>query len=575
MPSYPYSLTLTNPGAEAGNTTGWTNQQGTMQATSSQGGTSPRTGSFFFWAGTGLAAKAYQDVELPAELDADVDAGILRITGSAYHAGFTDDDGGWLGIWCLDASDRRIGYELKNNFTHHGVNAWTEMTVSGRIFEGTRKLRFTLHNYRGTGTNLDSYWDDISLTVTRTTETIRQTVNGCIYYDRFQDPAGSLGTNTDWTVISGTWNIVNSGIPDFFTSNRDTSATANARIIWAEHDAQGEMVVQTQWNNVSGSGTDAAIIARSDAAAENNYIAVGSVTLDAVRIFKQEATVYTQIGSGAVTQDDGVEYEVKTYWADGVQEVWVDGVSVLSLTDTTHDAVTGYGGYRTNTTGAAKEIRFDEYTIARSNTVTMTGLPTGYKCRVTGPILDGGANTTKTATESSGTATVDCDNLWFPANKVEVLDASDNTVAELSQFVFGGDEYLYATAVQPNRMVSQHVWPHEQQLLGKAKRARVPNIGDPGPALLPKARIGTLWPIEPAVQVLDGRITRWGFTNSGMSPTLNFSRQRRAEPPYPALVNAQFRRGLSYKTGLSASHDLLTPNIGGPGLRMRDRLDRS
>ena len=37
MAAYPYQLTITNPGAEAGTTTGWTDDTGTLVAQNSGG----------------------------------------------------------------------------------------------------------------------------------------------------------------------------------------------------------------------------------------------------------------------------------------------------------------------------------------------------------------------------------------------------------------------------------------------------------------------------------------------------------------------------------------------------------
>lgn len=131
-------------------------------------------------------------------------------------------------------------------------------------------------------------------------------------------------------------------------------------------------------------------------------------------------------------------------------------------------------------------------------------------------------------------------------------------------------------AVVPrHRVASQHKWPHPDQVNGCARRAKLPNTGLTAPAMQPKTRktrMNTLSPIDPAVQVLAGRTSRWGFANTGSTPMGQHSRQRRAAAPV-LVLGGRVTRGQSYRTGLSASHDLLTPNIGGPGLRMRDRID--
>lgn len=85
-----------------------------------------------------------------------------------------------------------------------------------------------------------------------------------------------------------------------------------------------------------------------------------------------------------------------------------------------------------------KQVYNDDLYVYGSPNITVSGLPTGWTARV------GGASGA-VSTESGGTVTVDCSNLYFPVNTVEILDAS-NVVKDTftaTADVWGGDVYTY------------------------------------------------------------------------------------------------------------------------------------
>src|SRR5690606_15675846 len=138
---------------------------------------------------------------------------------------------------------------------------------------------------------------------------------------------------------------------------------------------------------------------------------------------------------------------LKTLCSAGLQRYWKDGgTQTGSRSRTEFDTLNSYGGFRTDADDG-RIYKFYQYLICNGNTVTVTGLPSGHKARITGPLLPGGADVSKTATESGGVAVVDCEELWFPATRLEVLDASDNVVDELEALVSGGDTWAYSPAV--------------------------------------------------------------------------------------------------------------------------------
>src|SRR5690348_9701622 len=95
------SLTLTNPGAESGNTTGWTLRTGhNFFATTSQGGKTPHSGTYFFYPGDGNAGTISlcefdQEVDVSSFATA-IDNNTCAAKAYAWHNGDGGTDTGAL-----------------------------------------------------------------------------------------------------------------------------------------------------------------------------------------------------------------------------------------------------------------------------------------------------------------------------------------------------------------------------------------------------------------------------------------------------------------------------------------------
>lgn len=165
MPTYPYSLTVTNPGAETGNTTGWTNDTSTLVVRTTDTGVSPRTGTYYFCgSASGATSKCHQDISLPAEVLTQVDSGCFKSIFSIYQNGISSDtDSGWLGLIALDGSNNVLGSQTTSEA--HVTTAWTLKTISLNLPALTRTIRVELYGKRYSGTQLSTYWDDASLVI--------------------------------------------------------------------------------------------------------------------------------------------------------------------------------------------------------------------------------------------------------------------------------------------------------------------------------------------------------------------------------------------------------------------------
>jgi hypothetical protein len=170
MPSYPYSLTVTNPGAETGDTTGWTNVTGTLVAQPAAGGYGPHSGTYFFKSGASAATECYQDVAVPVDAEADVDAALISAVFTAWQSGYTDADKGRMRISFRDAGGATLA--SWDGPDVDGTATWLEQIITAPVPPLTRTIRLTLIGTRAAGTSLDAYWDDISLGLDEVADTL-------------------------------------------------------------------------------------------------------------------------------------------------------------------------------------------------------------------------------------------------------------------------------------------------------------------------------------------------------------------------------------------------------------------
>lgn len=111
-----------------------------------------------------------------------------------------------------------------------------------------------------------------------------------------------------------------------------------------------------------------------------------------------------RLDSAAATIAVDTDYPVQLYVADGVQQAWAAGAS-LDDTDATYNAQNARTmALRHGTAGSSATSTFDDVLWFNSKAVTVTGLPTGWKAK----ILNAALSVVATATESTGTATIDC-----------------------------------------------------------------------------------------------------------------------------------------------------------------------
>lgn len=162
---------LLNPGAESGNMSGWTqNSGGPAAAINTTGGgfPNPVSGSYYFEAAANAAASEFSQIfNVPSTYHSQVDAGLLAVELSVYHAGDANiGDYGSLILECQDSGGSVLSSWSGPSFKAGTSAAWAQLNAKIAIPANTRKIRVGTSNTRVSGTVIDSYWDDFAVSLT-------------------------------------------------------------------------------------------------------------------------------------------------------------------------------------------------------------------------------------------------------------------------------------------------------------------------------------------------------------------------------------------------------------------------
>ncbi len=158
---------LINAGAEAGDLSGWTDQEaeetgdGTFSAKTEYlwGGNDiyPQEGDYFFFAGATPGNRIYQDVNVEEYPDGTV------FTLSGYMNGWETDHGDNSYLE-LDFRDRRGRSLASDSVCEPSIAGWDYYSFRLEKPAGAVTVRVSLIAERNTGSDCDSYFDSISLT---------------------------------------------------------------------------------------------------------------------------------------------------------------------------------------------------------------------------------------------------------------------------------------------------------------------------------------------------------------------------------------------------------------------------
>ncbi|MFC1707510.1 metallophosphoesterase, partial [Planctomycetota bacterium] len=159
---------LANPGAETGDTTGWTVSAGVLE--SKESGTDypdPFRGQRFFFCGQTTTTDAYQDVDVRSHATA-IDAGTSYAVGEGYMRSWNGNDRPEIVLRYLDGSQKLLS-ESRTGVLNYPV--WAAARAGGLLPIGTRLIRFVLKSERVTGKDNDGYFDALKLSLSDTPPT--------------------------------------------------------------------------------------------------------------------------------------------------------------------------------------------------------------------------------------------------------------------------------------------------------------------------------------------------------------------------------------------------------------------
>ena len=153
---------VTNPGAENG-VTGWTATTGVIESLNPLecAGINPYQGQKYFAVGALCVeyafASAYQDLNI-ASYSPLIDAGNVITNYGAYMADYANSDEPSLALQFLNGSGQVIG---STDTIRHRLSTWTLKQNTVSVPVGTRTIRYIVMGTRFSGTDNDSYIDNV------------------------------------------------------------------------------------------------------------------------------------------------------------------------------------------------------------------------------------------------------------------------------------------------------------------------------------------------------------------------------------------------------------------------------
>lgn len=166
-------LTITNPDAEAGVSTGWTPLFGGDIARKSSS-PSPHGGSYYFYGGAQSYCYVVQNLEIPSNISQDdIDNGDVSVEIKWWQRSADDQDEGQLGFIFRDQWSSQLGSAYMSTMDIPDSTQWEEKTYTvDPIPEDATKIQLKINMERNDGTDLDFYLDDITVTFTHPSPTI-------------------------------------------------------------------------------------------------------------------------------------------------------------------------------------------------------------------------------------------------------------------------------------------------------------------------------------------------------------------------------------------------------------------
>lgn len=246
-------------------------------------------------------------------------------------------------------------------------------------------------------------------------------------------------TRRQWSQ-QGTWTF--SGY--FQGPGRLRCTTANDGDYSIDEDVSaGELFVFAVIRTTSSAGsTVPAILARADSTAQNGYYVYQDPVTDQYGLKKIVGGTVSTVGGphSPAAGWNGTDYKAVALWVkDGAQEYRFDAEAVQSATDTAHDAQNSRsaGFYVDAASAQGDDLEAQYLVVCAGKNVVGQNLPTGYKLK----LLDAAETVVASATESSGTATIDCMSVDIPEGGLIAIVTNSSDVEQKRFQRYDGGSY--------------------------------------------------------------------------------------------------------------------------------------
>lgn len=156
-----YEMALTNPGGEAGDASGWTNEVGALAVRAED--PMPHSGSFYFYDAGSPSTLARQRAGVPGAALAAIDAGLAWVEIDWWQASYSSgSDRSACGVRTLNAAQSQLSQSIANLIRPTPRMVWHHRRFNVAVPAGTRYLDALIAMERTNGTASDGYTDDVS-----------------------------------------------------------------------------------------------------------------------------------------------------------------------------------------------------------------------------------------------------------------------------------------------------------------------------------------------------------------------------------------------------------------------------
>lgn len=186
---------ITNRGGETGDTTGWTNELGTLAVRSAN--PSPYEGLYYFYGGVDASTIASQRLDLLTITglnQTELNAADITVKVVWRQASYNALDEATVGIRFLDATPTQLSENYAVSQASSPAQAWEQRSFTATKDATARYADILMKMTRNNGTNNDGYIDDIKVYVYETLPSIikRQSPLG---YWRLGEASGTTATD--------------------------------------------------------------------------------------------------------------------------------------------------------------------------------------------------------------------------------------------------------------------------------------------------------------------------------------------------------------------------------------------